>query len=181
MATARSEGTRRNDVQAAAAEHPNALAEIDCLWNAVGNCYRTCGRAGCHCQGDGPKPWSASECELPRGMKLGNDHRLLCSQRSRGGHAQKAVAAWQQMQQCLRELAELNKERNLQRAREADSELQTMVPSNPGLLHTAGSVPQLCSGSRPEPRLANCRLATRVRSRAENPPPTHPQFRLSPA
>ena len=31
------------------------------------------------------------------------------------------VAAWQQMQQCLRELAELNKERNLQRAREADS------------------------------------------------------------
>jgi hypothetical protein len=32
------------------------------------------------------------------------------------------VAAWQQMQQCLRELAELNKERNLQRAREADSQ-----------------------------------------------------------
>jgi hypothetical protein len=26
------------------------------------------------------------------------------------------------MQQCLRELAELNKERNLQRAREADSQ-----------------------------------------------------------
>jgi hypothetical protein len=32
------------------------------------------------------------------------------------------VAAWQQMQQCLRELAELNKERNLQHAREADSQ-----------------------------------------------------------
>ena len=32
------------------------------------------------------------------------------------------VAAWQQMQQCLRALAELNKERNLQRAREADSQ-----------------------------------------------------------
>ena len=32
------------------------------------------------------------------------------------------VADWQQMQQCLRELAELNKERNLQRAREADSQ-----------------------------------------------------------
>jgi hypothetical protein len=30
--------------------------------------------------------------------------------------------AWQQMQQCLRDLAELNKERNLQRAREADSQ-----------------------------------------------------------
>jgi hypothetical protein len=32
------------------------------------------------------------------------------------------VAAWQQMQQCLRALAELNKERNLQCAREADSQ-----------------------------------------------------------
>jgi hypothetical protein len=32
------------------------------------------------------------------------------------------VAAWQQMQRCLRELAKLNKERNLQRAREADSQ-----------------------------------------------------------
>ena len=32
------------------------------------------------------------------------------------------AAAWQQMQQCLRQLAELNKERNLQRAREADSQ-----------------------------------------------------------
>ena len=32
------------------------------------------------------------------------------------------VAAWQQTQQCLRHLAELNKDRNLQRAREADSQ-----------------------------------------------------------
>ena len=35
--------------------------------------------------------------------------------------ARPGVAAWQQMQQCLRELAELNKERNLRRAREADA------------------------------------------------------------
>ena len=38
---------------------------------------------------------------------FGNDRRL---------------SAWQQMQQCLREPAELNKKRNLQRAREADSQ-----------------------------------------------------------
>jgi IS5 family transposase len=31
------------------------------------------------------------------------------------------VAAWQKLQECLRELAELNKDRNLQRAREAES------------------------------------------------------------
>jgi hypothetical protein len=42
---------------------------------------------------------------------------------------------------------------------------ETMVPSNPGVLRTAVSVPQLCSGSRHEPRLTDCRLATRVRSR----------------
>ena len=33
---------------------------------------------------------------------------------TRGG-----IAAWQELQECLRELAEMNKERNLQRAREA--------------------------------------------------------------
>ena len=32
------------------------------------------------------------------------------------------VAAWQQMQQCLRDLAGVDRERNLQRAREADSQ-----------------------------------------------------------
>jgi hypothetical protein len=42
---------------------------------------------------------------------------------------------------------------------------ETMVPSNSRLLRTAVSVPQLCSGSRHEPRLTDCRLATRVRSR----------------
>jgi hypothetical protein len=31
------------------------------------------------------------------------------------------VAAWQKLQECLRELAELNKDRNLERAREAES------------------------------------------------------------
>jgi hypothetical protein len=32
------------------------------------------------------------------------------------------VAAWQKLQVCLRELAELNKERNLRRAREGDAQ-----------------------------------------------------------
>ena len=31
------------------------------------------------------------------------------------------VAAWQKLQQCLRELAELNKQRNFRRAQEGDS------------------------------------------------------------
>jgi hypothetical protein len=32
------------------------------------------------------------------------------------------VTAWQKLQECLRELAELNKQRNLQQARQADSQ-----------------------------------------------------------
>src|SRR5271167_471716 len=40
-----------------------------------------------------------------------------------------------------------------------------MVPSNHRLLGTAVSVPQLSSGSRSEPQLTDCRLATMVRSR----------------
>jgi hypothetical protein len=42
------------------------LAKI-AIFGTLSETYRTCGRAGCHCQGDGPKAWSASECELPRG------------------------------------------------------------------------------------------------------------------
>jgi len=52
------------------------------------------------------------------------------------------VAAWQKMQECLRELAELNKERNLQRAaRPIDDEAKVLV--NHGLLGTG------VSGARP--------------------------------
>src|ERR1700734_444753 len=80
------------------------LAEI-AIFGTLSETYRTCGRAGCHCQGDGPK----------HGPHLNVSYRAEKATRE-------GVAAWQQMQQCLRQLAELNKERNLQHAREADSQ-----------------------------------------------------------
>ena len=111
---------------------------------------------------DRPCKAGASECEFPRGRRgrpPATDVPKAAEEATREG-----VAAWQQMQQCLRELAELNKERNLQRAaRRIPNEI--LVPSNPGLLPAAVSVPRPSSGSRPEPRLTDCRLATRVRSR----------------
>ena len=67
------------------------LAQI-AIFGTLSETYRTCGRAGCHCQSDGPK----------------HGPHLNVSYRGEKG--------------CLRELAELNKERNLQRAREADSQ-----------------------------------------------------------
>ena len=88
------------------------VAEI-AVFRTLSETYRTCKRAGCHCQGDGPKP--ASECELPQ----------------------------QQMQQCLRNLAELNKERNLQRAIRNDDGISSHSPL-PGI---ACLLPIVSSGS----------------------------------
>ena len=74
---------------------------------------------GCHCQGDGPKhgPHLNVSYRGEKGKTTGYYVPKGAEEATREG-----VAAWQQMQQCLRELAELNKERNLQHAREADSQ-----------------------------------------------------------
>ena len=63
------------------------LAEIGHLWNALGNLphLRT---SGLSLSGRWTQAWSASECELPRGE--GQDHWLLCSQWSGGGHARRS-------------------------------------------------------------------------------------------
>ena len=80
--------------------------------------YRTCGRTGCHCQSGGPKhgPHLNVSYRGEKGKTTGYYVPKEAEQATREG-----VAAWQQMQQYLRELAELNKERNLRQAREADS------------------------------------------------------------
>jgi len=94
------------------------LAQI-AIFGTLSETYRTCGRAGCHCQGDGPKhgPHLNVSYRGEKGKTTGYYVPQAAEEATREG-----VAAWQQMQQCLRELAELNKERNLQRAREADSQ-----------------------------------------------------------
>jgi len=93
------------------------LAEI-AIFGTLSETYRTCGRAGCHCQGDGPKhgPHLNVSYRGEQGKTTGYYVPKGAEESTRQG-----VAAWQQMQQRLRELAELNKERNLQSAREVDS------------------------------------------------------------
>src|SRR5215470_9913628 len=95
-----------------------SLADI-AVFGTLSETYRTCGRAGCHCQGDGPKhgPHLNVSYRGEKGKTTGYYVPKAAEEATREG-----VAAWQQVQQCLRELAELNKERNLQRAREADSQ-----------------------------------------------------------
>src|SRR5215831_10366629 len=81
--------------------------------------YRTCGRAGCHCQRGGPKhgPHLNISYRGEKGKTTGYYVPQGAEEATREG-----VAAWQKLQASLRELAELNKERNLHRAREGDSQ-----------------------------------------------------------
>jgi hypothetical protein len=94
------------------------LAEI-AVFGTLSQSYRTCGRAGCHCQSGGPKhgPHLNVSYRGEKGKTTGYYVPKEAEEATREG-----VAAWQQMQQYLRELAELNKERNLRHAREADSQ-----------------------------------------------------------
>ena len=94
-----------------------SLADI-AVFGTLSETYRTCGRAGCHCQQGGPKhgPHLNISYRGEQGKTTGYYVPQGAEQAIRDG-----VAAWQKLQACLRELAELNKERNLRNARESDS------------------------------------------------------------
>lgn len=93
------------------------LADV-AVFGTLSETYRTCGRAGCHCQRGGPKhgPHLNVSYRGEQGKTTGYYVPQAAAEATRQG-----VAAWQELQECLRELAELNKERNLRRAREVDS------------------------------------------------------------
>ena len=93
------------------------LAEV-AVFGALSETYRTCGRDGCHCQTGGPKhgPHLNISYRGEKGKTTGYYVPKGAEEATRQG-----VAAWQKLQARLRELAELNKERNLRRAHEADT------------------------------------------------------------
>lgn len=89
------------------------------VFGTLSETYRTCGRPGCHCQRrGGPKhgPHLNVSYRGENGKTTGYYVPKGAEDATRHG-----VAAWQRLHQCLRELAELNKERNLRRTRKADS------------------------------------------------------------
>ena len=75
------------------------------LFGTLSETYRTCGRAGCHCQA-GPKhgPHLYVSFRGPTGTTAGYYVPQALGPRVRTG-----VAAWQTLQAQLRELAELNR------------------------------------------------------------------------
>jgi hypothetical protein len=93
------------------------LAEV-AIFGSLSETYRTCGRAGCHCQSGGPKhgPHLNISYRGEKGKTTGYYVPKGAEEATRQG-----VAAWQKLQECLRELAELNKDGNLARAREDES------------------------------------------------------------
>jgi len=103
------------------ARRQKLLSEIERLakvavFGTLSETYRTCGREGCHCQTGGPKhgPHLNISYRGEKGKTTGYYVPQGAEEATREG-----VAAWQKLQGCLRELAEMNKERNLRRAREA--------------------------------------------------------------
>ena len=92
------------------------LAEV-AVFGTCSETYRTCGRPGCHCQTGGPKhgPHLNISYRGEKGKTTGYYVPKGAEEATRQG-----IAAWQKLQECLRELAEFNKDRNLQRAREAE-------------------------------------------------------------
>lgn len=89
------------------------------VFGTLSETYRTCGRSGCHChRRGGPKhgPHLHVSYRGEHGKTTGYYVPKGAEDATRHG-----VAAWQRLQQCLRELAELNTAQNVRRAREADS------------------------------------------------------------
>ena len=108
-------------VAGTSARRRKLLSEIERLarvavFGALSETYRTCGQPGCHCHQGGPKhgPHLYISYRGEKGKTTGYYVPKGAEEATRGG-----VAAWQELQECLRELAEMNKERNLRRAREA--------------------------------------------------------------
>ena len=90
------------------------LAEV-AVFGTLSESYRTCGTPGCHCHSGGPKhgPHLYISYRGEQGKTTGYYVPKGAEKATREG-----VAAWQELHECLRELVEMNKERNLRRARE---------------------------------------------------------------
>lgn len=80
------------------------------IFGTLSETYRTCGHPGCRCLGPGPKhgPHLNVSYRGAQGKTTGYYVPKAAEQNIRDG-----VEAWQSLQERLRELAELNKERAL--------------------------------------------------------------------
>jgi hypothetical protein len=96
-------------------EEVTRLAQL-AIFGSISETYRTCGNAGCRChRKEGPKhgPHAYVSYRGPAGKTTGYYVPQAALEAVRNG-----VAAWQTLQERLRKLAELNKDRALGREEE---------------------------------------------------------------
>jgi len=83
------------------------------IFGTVSQTYRTCGNPGCRCHHGGPKHGPHLNVSYrSEGKTTGFHVPLAAQERVRAG-----IDAWWKLQDCLRELAEMNKETILEAAR----------------------------------------------------------------
>ena len=89
------------------------------IFGTISETYRTCGTPGCRCHNEGPKhgPHLYVSYRGDEGKTTGYYVPKAAQDAVRAG-----VAAWQTLQLQLRELAALNKEQALARAKETRTE-----------------------------------------------------------
>lgn len=86
------------------------------IFGTLSETYRTCGTSGCRCHGDGPKhgPHLYISYRGDAGKTTGYYVPKAAQSKIRAG-----IAAWQTLQEHLRELAELNKQQIVEAAKES--------------------------------------------------------------
>lgn len=95
------------------------IAELSkmAIFGSVAESYRTCGNAGCRCHGEGPKHGPHLYVSY-RGDGKTTGYYVPTAAHD---DIRRGIDAWQTLQQRLRELADLNKDDALHRAREQRS------------------------------------------------------------
>lgn len=110
----------KKDQGPGAGRHRRLVKQIEelamvAIFGTASSTYRRCGNAGCRCHKGGPK----------HGPHIYVSYRDRVAGKTTGYYVPQAaqeevhrgIAAWQRLQECLRELAELNRERVLKNAR----------------------------------------------------------------
>lgn len=102
------------------------------LFGTLSETYRTCGRPGCHChRGEKHGPHLYVSFRGPEGRTQGYYVPQALAPAMRAG-----VAAWQELQTLLRELAELNR-RRLWASRGSDSQARRPPRRDDGPAHVS--------------------------------------------
>lgn len=107
---------KQRDRRALLLEQVQSLAQVAIFGNAT-ETYRTCGTAACRCHHGGPKHGPHMYISFRGDGQTKNTYVPKGAQKA----ALEGVAAWKQMQECLRELADMNKQRVLELAREDET------------------------------------------------------------